>query len=211
MSQLNRSAYVWVIVVASCLLWAVFGWAASLRSTDLIGWAKQLPNVVTVVGVAIFVFIRWGWKIPWLYPWFVPFPNLNGKWIGTVTSNFEPGMQGETIDPLVAELVVRQTLTHISCVMRTANMRSTSNLAGLVVNAENQQCQLIYTYTSHPKLSQWPVNAIHEGSVVLDAAGSGGTTLTGRYWTTRGTMGDVSLKRTKGVARRRARQSHGTV
>lgn len=196
MSNLNKSAYLWIAVPLSCGLWIAFAWLAN--SHDLGGWASQIPKVVTAMGVLLWMFVKWAWKLPWFRPWLVPFPNLNGTWRGTLKSNFSSSGTRRAIGPIEAELTVTQTFVNMRCTMRTAKMTSTSSSAGFVLDkADDQLRQLVYTYTSRPKLSLSPGNTMHEGTVVLDIPPGTPTTLTGRYWTTRGTMGDLNLSRVR--------------
>jgi hypothetical protein len=36
--------------------------------------------VAGILAAIIWVFDRWLWRMPFLHPWFVSFPNINGRW-----------------------------------------------------------------------------------------------------------------------------------
>ncbi len=47
-----------------------------------VGWALVLSAsaVAAILGAIVWVFDRWLWRLGLLHPWFVPFPDINGKW-----------------------------------------------------------------------------------------------------------------------------------
>lgn len=197
MINLNKTLFVWILVGLSVLIWAVLANIYSIRLNQLLPRLQLLPTVITVDCVIAAVFAKWIWKWPLLYPWLVPFPNLNGIWKGEIQSTYD--QQGSSGDrhSIAAILNIRQTFLTISCVMTTAEMRSTSIHAAFEVNREQQQEQLVYVYCSRPKMTVADRSAMHDGSVVLDVVGNPPARLIGCYWTTRGTAGDIELKRSR--------------
>jgi hypothetical protein len=195
MKHLNKTAFVSLLLCASVCVWIVSAWLSSVEFTDGLGLLKLLPTVVTGDCIIIGLFVKWVWKWPLLHPWLVPFPNLNGTWKGTLHSTYVDPNTGERIAPITATLTIRQTFTDISCLMRTDEMQSSSGLAGFLLDEGQQQKQLAYTYCSRPKLTLTDKSPMHDGSVVLDIIGAPPTKLSGCYWTTRDTVGDIELRR----------------
>jgi SMODS-associating 2TM, beta-strand rich effector domain len=195
MRNLNKTLFIWLLLIASVCVWIALAWIRSIASSDLFGLLKLLPTVVAVDCVLIGLFVKWGWRWRLLHPWLVPFPNLNGVWKGEINSTYEAHTPGEKIVGLAATLTIHQTFTNVSCVMETAEMRSNSALAGFDLNPEGQQKQLVYVYCSRPKLIVSERSPMHDGAVVFDIIGRPPTKLSGHYWTTRNTRGDIELKR----------------
>jgi hypothetical protein len=195
MRNLNKSLFVWLLLATSICVWITLAWIRSIASSDVVGLLKLLPSVVAVDCVLIGLFVKWGWRWRLLYPWLVPFPNLNAVWKGEINSTYEGRTPAERIAGLAAMLTIHQTFTNVSCVMETAEMRSSSALAGFDLNPERQQKQLVYVYYSRPKLTVSERSPMHDGAVVFDIIGSPPTKLSGHYWTTRNTRGDIELTR----------------
>jgi hypothetical protein len=194
-SNLNKKLFTWLLVGISVLVWVALACVRSVASTDLTGLLKLFPMVVAVDCMVIGLFVKWFWKWHMLYPWLVPFPNLNGIWSGEIRSSYKDPTTCETRPAFGATLSVRQTFVEISCAMETAEMRSFSALCGFDLNSDKQQRQLAYIYCSRPKLSIADRSPMHDGAVVFDIMGDPPTKLSGRYWTTRGSTGNIELTR----------------
>jgi SMODS-associating 2TM, beta-strand rich effector domain len=195
MKNLNKTLFIWLLLVTSLCVWFALARIHSIRSADLVGQLKLLSTVVVVDCILIGLFVKWGWRWRLLHPWLVPFPNLNGVWKGEIHSTYKDANTGQSVAGLAATLTIRQTFTDISCVMETAEMRSTSSLADFDLNPEKQQKQLVYVYCSRPKLTVSQRSPMHDGAVVFDIVNEPATRLSGRYWTARGTRGEIELKR----------------
>jgi hypothetical protein len=195
MSNLNKKLFLWLLLGISVLIWIGLAGVRSIAWTDLVRLLKLFPTVVAIDCLMVGLFVKWFWKWHLLYPWLVPFPNLNGTWTGEIRSSYKDAMTQQKLAVVAATLSVRQTFADISCVMETAEMRSASALCGFDLNPDKQQRQLAYIYCSRPKLSVSDRSPMHDGAVVFDVIGEPPTKLSGRYWTTRGTSGDVELTR----------------
>lgn len=195
MKNLNKSVFVWLLVGISVGAWITFDSIGVAKPTNVAGIFELLSSVVTVDSLLIAFFLKWGWRWSLLHPWLVPYPNLNGVWVGRIVSTYEAGDTSERIAPVAAEVTIRQSFAEVSCVMQTSEMRSTSALAGFDLNVEQQQKQLAYIYCSRPNLTVAQKSPMHDGAVVLEIIGEPPTKLAGRYWTTRGTQGQLELVR----------------
>jgi hypothetical protein len=194
MRNLNKTLFVWLLLATTVCVWIALAAIRSVASSDPAGLLRLLPTVVVIDCGLIGLFVKWGWRWRLLYPWLVPFPDLNGMWKGTLHSTYVDPKTGERAALIKATLAVRQTFTDISCVMRTDEMTSSSGLAGFVLDKEQQQKQLVYTYCSRPKLTLAERSTMHDGTIVFDIVGDPPARLSGHYWTTRGTAGEAELK-----------------
>lgn len=111
---------------------------------------QLISTVVTINTIAYAIFSKWIWRFPLLQGWLVPFPNLNGTWIGTIQTNWKDD-KGNKTKPIPVILTIRQQFDQISCVMRTKEMESHSYLEGFSIVKEEQIRYLGYSYTSKPK------------------------------------------------------------
>ena len=187
--NLNRA--IWLLTAVSALVWLFF---AAVENTDLskpMDFLGLLPWVVTVDTAVVSVFAKWGWRWGLWQNWLVELPNLNGTWIGEIRSDYEDG--GERIAPVPAMLTIRQTLFATSCVMQTEEMRSDSYAEGFRIDDERQLRQIAYAYASTPRPPVLDRSAPHNGSALLDIVVSPEKRLRGRYWTERGTGGEMDL------------------
>ena len=194
MKNINVKYFVYILLAMSACIW--FGFAQSAGS-DLSegGVFFGLLQYVVTIDVAIFsVFMKWGWKWRLLKGWLVPFSNLSGTWIGEIRSDWKDPRTGNILPPVPTMLTVKQSFFSISCAMHTAEMRSTSYVADFHLDSENQVKQLVYSYTSTPRLSIRERSAPHDGTVVFDLIERPDRKLVGRYWTEQKTIGEIALR-----------------
>ncbi|MEN8175288.1 MAG: hypothetical protein ABFS23_05975 [Pseudomonadota bacterium] len=139
-------------------------------------------------------FVKWGWKLKIFRGWLVPFPNLNGTWIGFIYSDWENPQTSEKPPPIPVMLTVNQSFFHVSCVMRTSEMESSSFSEGFLIDTDRQLKKVAYFYTSKPRLSLSDRSVLHDGSAVFRIIEKPKLKLTGRYWTERLTKGEITIE-----------------
>jgi hypothetical protein len=139
-------------------------------------------------------FVKWGWKIKIFRGWLVPFPNLNGSWVGYIHSEWKNPETGKKPDPIPVMLTVSQSFFHISCLMRTGEMESYSYSEGFLIDTERQIKKVAYSYTSNPRLSLNERSISHDGTVVFNIIEKPKRKLVGRYWTERLTKGEIIIE-----------------
>lgn len=154
---------------------------------------KSAPTVLILLNAAVFVFDRWLWKIPLLYPWFVPNPNLNGTFKGMLESSWVDPTTGTTKPLIDTFAVVRQTAFTIHIRLYTVESESVS-LASSFVKSDDGRQDLMFTYLNEPKQSKRSQSPIHYGGIRLKISHDHHQ-LTGIYWTDRKTVGDVEFTR----------------
>jgi len=124
---------------------------------------------------------------------------LNGTWQGEIQTNWKDS-NGISPDPIPVALAIKQSFGHISCIMRTGEMESTSFAEGFCIDKDNQIRKLCYSYTSKPKSNLRDRSTPHDGTMVFNIIGNPVHKLEGEYWTQRQTTGVVTLTiRTKAV------------
>jgi len=138
-----------------------------------------------------FTMYAWRWRV--FQGWLVPFPCLDGTWVGTIQTTWVNEKTGEIPGPIPVILTVKQSFLRVSCVMRTAEMTSRSYLGDFWLDIEEQVRKLGYSYTSKPSVLVAERSQPHDGSIVFDIIGKPVEKLQGVYWTTRKTTGEIAL------------------
>ena len=191
MDNLNIKGFVYVLIALSACFWLIIAAAKGIDLRQATALFSALPQVVTADLVCIAIFVKWIWKWKLFYGWLVPFPNLNGTWEGTIQSDWKNPKTGEATPSIPAMIGIKQSFLKISCVVRTAEMRSDSYVEGFRIDSDRQLKQLVYTYSSRPRTKMSARSPLHDGSVVLEVVESPIRKLMGRYWTERKTTGEM--------------------
>ena len=194
MKNLNIRAFLFILLGISAVTW--FG-IASLKKVDLsnfIEYLKILPQVVSIDLIIYAFFVNWGWKLKIFQHWLVPFPNLNGTWEGFISSDWIDPKTKDKIDPIPVILTIKQKFSKINCVMKTTEMTSQSYGEDFKIDKDSQIRQIVYSYSSKPKLSLSDRSSVHEGTMLFDILGNPVSKLKGEYWTSRKTTGEIILK-----------------
>ncbi|MBT3094599.1 MAG: hypothetical protein KME58_17105 [Candidatus Thiodiazotropha sp. (ex Lucina pensylvanica)] len=167
-------------------LTVVIGWLLALYKginlSSIVDFVTLIPNIVTIELVLFGIFAAWGWKWRIFRGWLVPYPDLNGSWVGTLHSNWVNPETEETLDPIPAMLTIKQNFLNISCVMHTGEMKSYSFSEGFQIDKDRQIQTLSYSYSSKPRSMFRKRSAQHDGSAILDIISSPDLKLIGKYW-----------------------------
>lgn len=194
MRNIKIKNYIYLLVIVSAFAWVSLALKENLDLTKLEDFFSLIPQVVTIDMLFIVIFIKWGWKLKFLRGWLVPYPNLNGSWIGHIYSDWKNPETGEGVDPIPVMLTIYQTFTHINCTMHTTEMKSYSISEGFNIDIEKQLKQLSYIYTSKPRTVLSERSNQHDGAMVFDILEKGDRKLKGHYWTDRKSKGEIILK-----------------
>lgn len=189
---LRNSMY--LLVVLSSIAWFLLAYFNNLDLSKVKDFFGLVPKVVSIDLLAVAVFVKWGWKLKIFRGWLVPFPNLNGTWIGYIYSDWKNPQTGEKPPPIPVMLTVNQSFFHVSCVMRTSEMESSSYSEGFLIDADRQVKKVAYSYTSKPRISLSERSTPHDGTAVFQIIEKPKLKLTGRYWTERLTKGEINLE-----------------
>ena len=161
-----------------------------LDFSTFVGIASKAISIDTLI---VTIFIKFLWKLRIFRGWLVLTPNLNGTWKGEIRSTWNDPETGKRIDPIPTILTIKQTLFHLSCVMRTEEMTSSSCSANFVVDDDNQKAEICYSYNSAPNQTVIERSPQHAGTALLDIDEATQKTLFGHYWSGRKTTGDLEF------------------
>lgn len=190
----NIKGYVSAVVGLALITYGIlFLVTQNLDSID-INRALTLVSTTISVNVPIWLFfIKWGWKCRIFYPWLVPFPDLSGKWVGELKSNWNGG----TLAPIPTEVTISQTFLHIQVGIKTGESQSYSIGGSFDIDENRGLRQLFYSYLNTPRPGVRDRSEIHYGSTLLKFEGYDVVEMEGEYWTSRETTGEIILKKVK--------------
>lgn len=146
---------------------------------DFIGAAGEVISA-TILIMGIYC------TIIWKYNPLEKTPKLMGTYRGIIEYNFN-GVESKK-KTLVK---VKQTLLSIKIQITTNEITSNTILGNLV--EENEEYVLYYTYITNPKSKYSKENPIQYGTCRLLTSDK--NRLTGIYWTSRQTIGDIELEK----------------
>ena len=195
MKHLNTKLYIWALIIISLIIYGVyFAFSSSyVEYENFLDFLKPLSFVVIVDAFIVSIFVKWLWKLKLFYPWFVPFPDLNGTWKGVLKSNWKCPNTGKKPNEIPTILTINQTFTNVSCVMRTGELCSESFTSGFIINLETDSTHIVYSYKSDPKADIKYRSAPHFGTAKLSVVNNQ-LILDGEYWSSRETTGTIHLK-----------------
>ena len=194
MKNINVRQFTFIFVGISAAAWLLFSLTGGGELSDVVFFLSQVPKVVTFDLAVFAVFTRWVWKWDFLQGWLVPFPDLNGTWVGDIHSDWENPETGKRVAPIPTMLTIKQSMFNISCVMHTGEMKSYSYSEDFQIDGDRQLKQLAYLYTSNPRIVLRDRSGIHDGAMVFDVSTKDKFKMSGRYWTERKTTGEVNLR-----------------
>jgi hypothetical protein len=200
MKNLKVKSLIWMGVLCSVLIWIIL---MLVNGVGLkVGWqaVKLLPTVVTLDAVLWGFFAKWGWRWPVCQRWLVPFPDLQGTWVGEVVSTWQDPTTGKRRGSIPVALSVKQSFTAISCVMYSEEMTSESHAAEFLLDPHTHVRKLVYSYVSTPKPGVRERSEIHNGTALLEIVLEPERELRGSYWNDRKSTGEITLRfRQKGL------------
>lgn len=194
MKNVVLKSSVYLLIGISAITWFVLALFSGLNLSAANDFFGLVPKVVSIDLLIIGVFVKWGWKYKHFRGWLVPFPNLNGSWVGKIYSDWVNTETGKGIPPIPVMLTINQSFFHISCMMHTTEMKSHSVSEGFNIDNDRQVKQISYIYTSRPRIRLNQRSLPHDGAIVFDIIESPNKKLIGRYWTERKTVGEIALE-----------------
>ena len=194
MRNITLKSSLYLLIGISAAIWLSLAYFGGLDLSKVKDFFGLLPKVVTIDILIVGVFAKWGWKLKIFRGWLVPFPNLNGSWVGFIYSDWKNPNTGQKPPPIPVMLTVKQSLFHISCMMHTGEMESSSYSEGFLIDTERQIKNLAYSYTSRPRSSLSERSTPHDGTAFFRVIEKPKHKLIGRYWTERLTKGEIVLE-----------------
>lgn len=189
--QIKNSIY--ILVILSAVAWFLLAWFSGVSLSVAEEIFMLVPKVVTFDLLLIFIFTQFAWKWKVFKGWLVPFPDLNGTWSGHIYSSWKNPETGNEPPPIPVVLTMNQSFFNTSCKMMTGEMDSYSVSEGFNISSERQIKQLLYIYSSKPRISLDSRSLPHDGAIVFDIIEKPERKLRGRYWTERKTTGEIIL------------------
>lgn len=174
------------LVTAACYYLIARGfWGASISIWSIVSTGISATAIITVL------FVSWAWKWRIFRGWLVPIPNLNGKWEGKIIYKED----GEDKSRKVS-VQIKQTFLHIVVYFFSKESKSLSFCGSFDIDEKRGIRQLVYSYQNDPNSIVRERSAVHYGTTKLIISPDN-RELEGEYWTSRKTIGTITLKRKK--------------
>ena len=189
----NIKNFIWVLVFLSLVTFLIIYYvqghnAIPMNIKLLFGDISKTVFVLTLIS-SLFISFGWKWRI--FKGWLVVIPDLSGKWIGIMYSNYKnPPLEIST------EIEIFQTFFHTTVKLKTGESQSVSLVASFDIDKDKGIKRLIYSYHNIPKATVQDRSAIHYGTTILDIS-EDEAVLNGFYWTNRATKGDMKFKKVR--------------
>lgn len=183
--------FLYLIVIISAIAWILLSWYSGISLNNIKDFLKIIPKVVTIDAIIIWIFTNFLWKFSFFRGWLVPFPNLNGTWIGEIYSDWINQETDTEIPPIPVMLTIEQSFFNINFKMITGEMKSHSFIEGFNIDKETQLKQVSYIYTSKPRIILDNRSLPTDGAIVFDIIEKPELKLKGQYWTDRKTKGEI--------------------
>lgn len=133
-----------------------------------------------------FIYDNWLWE----YNPFDKTPKINGVYRGKIIYKYDSKYNEKEIS-----LIINQSNTNIRVRVETDEITSNSVVSDII--QENENYVLYYTYVTNPRHKYSHKNPIQYGTTKFEI--ENGQLLSGKYWTDRGTKGDIDLSKSKQV------------
>jgi hypothetical protein len=193
MKNIRHELGVWCQAIAFISIWVLLIYVTEPELKITAGALKEIPDVVLVYTLVYLLFTRWGWRWKAFQPWLVPIPWLQGTWRGRIVSTWTDPTTGAVPPPVDAFLVIRHTFDGVSCTLLTAESESSSSAAALTIDEASDRKTLSYNYLNEPRVTVRGRSERHTGAAVLKLATESPLCLTGEYWTSRKTTGEMEF------------------
>lgn len=195
MEKVNNTIKIHAQIVTFLVIWGVI-LLISKTYTTISLWSaiKQIPQAISVYAIIGIIFTKWLWRWSMLHGWLIKIPDLQGTWEGELKSDWTNPTTGKRIDSIPMILVIRQTFSNIKCTLMTKESTSYSITADINIIPGGEDLFLTYNYTNRPKAVVRHRSEIHDGASILKIIKKPEMCLEGEYWTSRKTIGDITLK-----------------
>jgi hypothetical protein len=153
-------------------------WALTKLFSGRLPFFVEVPGTITLYAILLAVFRHFVWKNSVLrYLKIIKVPNLEGKWVGYLTSSFDEGAQQT---PVMVNIT--QNWTNILVKLTVPQSGSRSTVGSIFVS--EAETILSYQYKNDPNFEALPTMHAHEGTATLEV-GKDCTSLTGNYYSGR--------------------------
>lgn len=157
-----------------------------------ISWLSSVSATITVISLLLLGFQKWFWRWRFLHGWFVEKTDINGTWKVTLKSTWKDPNTGASPPEIEAYLAVRQTYSHLSFRLMTAEQPDSELISSTIQRAEDGVYKISGIYRSEPLLSIRERSPIHFGALIVTVIGDPPSGLNGHYWTDRNSSGEFN-------------------
>jgi hypothetical protein len=166
------------------------------QETSLIKWVSTVASIISIVvigGANIIWRTLWRW-VPKLNHWI--FPDLNGRWEGTLQSTYIDPETNHVVGPIDAKVTIHQTLFTTNIKLQTGESNSSSTRVLAEADRDADIYRFWYSYDNRANAKVAHRSPRHEGVAWLEVGlDDDPDILTGQYFTDRRTSGDIQLRR----------------
>ncbi|MEU0792440.1 hypothetical protein ABZ342_20415 [Amycolatopsis sp. NPDC005961] len=150
---------------------------------------KSFSIAGTVATILVLAYDKFIWK--WKFVRAVTGkPLVAGTWRGTLQSDFIRPGETEKIPPMPTVIRVKQTNSQLWVTLFTATSSSVTE-QGKVFKESDDRWRMSFIYMNTPRQSEAHNMARHQGVCDLHLSGADGEALTGQYFTSRKTTGEM--------------------
>jgi hypothetical protein len=187
-----------VLGIGAALAWTIDAVLALVAGNSLT-ILQMISLTATLVGAVLTWFAELSWRWIWRrFPFLQrkTFPDLNGKWKGTLISTWIDPDTGLPKAPIPITVVINQGLFATSVRLRTNESTSMSTRVFLEPDHCARHFRFCYNYRNEPQAQVNHRSAPHDGHAILELDyDDDKDRLNGRYFTSRKTTGDLELRR----------------
>jgi len=153
-------------------------------------WLKFFSVAVLVALGGLWLWDNMLWRLPPIQR-FPKVPRaIAGTWKGELASSWVDPATKQVIPRKTVFVVIRQSASTAKITLMTDESKSTSSVA--VLNKANDDTwTLDHMYLNIPDLGVSHRSSMHHGSGSLAISGNPAQRMTGRYWTDRGSKGEL--------------------
>lgn len=194
MKNINKNLEIWFYIVPFLIAWLAIIQISGISNVFSYETIKRVPDAVMYTGIFYLIFSRLLWQLKILHPWLVPYPNIQGTWVGTLESTWINPKTGKRIAPIPVQFCIKQDFESLRISMFTKESSSFSQAARFV-DESDKSLSLSYTYSNKPEAKVRDRSEIHDGAAYIRIIDNDNMILKGEYWTSRKTTGDINIKK----------------
>lgn len=192
MKNIKNDYEKWLFIIPFAISWLAIIQFSDIANVVSFETLKKIPDAVAVASIFYFLFSRYMWRWPAFKGWLVPYPNLQGTWIGFLHSTWENPETKKRVEPIPIQVCIKQDFESLHISMFTKESESFSQAAKFITENDGS-IGLKYTYTNKPKATVRERSEIHEGAASLKVVVTPKLSLSGDYWTGRKTTGEIEV------------------
>lgn len=136
------------------------------------------------------------WRLKLFRGWFINRPDIAGTWRVELQSNSIDPLTNKPLSASVCYMGIKQSLSSLKMHLMTSESESWLIAESITLSPSDQGYQVVGVYRNTPQIHLRSSRSVmHHGALLLYTHGEPHrpTTMTGEYWTDRGTAGSMTL------------------